>query len=411
MKEHTFSRKAAFTLAEVMVGLVCFVIIGGVIYLLLNSGMILYAKNMSVNTAHEDTRRAMNRLLRDVHAAVSVPQLIDGLNADGTLQVHTSNTTSAAGVSFQLVWQDPKNPNDTGTHYVWKDPSSPVIMIFNNGSCTDPNNSICPPFPGQRLVVPLWGIEADITKRAAGGASDHVNVWLMDQQGNIVDQTSAAGKAPVGQGNSSNKHNASNSNDVYAICYYTERVAYLVKDGQLRLYYHRYSGSDANGTGGTWSWVNPVTNDPNGIVIARDITSPTPFSAEWSSAAGVASITLTNGGSGYPSSTTVTISGGGGTGATATCSTSGPPTKAITGVSVTNAGSGYTSVPTVSFSGGGGSGATGVVSLTTTPTTDDRYVHVTLAATDPTFSKRAHKATSSLVDCAIPYRSRLCSIQ
>jgi len=394
-----------------MIGLLCFVVIGGIVYLLLNSGMILYAKNMSVNTAHEDTRRAVNRLLRDIHAAVSVPQLIDGFNADASLQVHTSNTTGAAGVSFQLVWQDPNNPNDTGTHYIWKDPSSAVIMIYNNGSCTDSSNTLCPPFAGQRLVVPLWGIEADITKAVAGGASNHVNVWLMDPQGNIVDQTGAAGKAPTGQGKNSNKHNSSNDNNVYAVCYYTERVAYLVQNGQLRLYYHRYIGASSNGTGGTWKWVNPINNDPAGIVVARDITSPTPFSAEWSNAAGIASITVTNGGSGYPASTTVTISGGGGTGAAATATTSGPPTKAITGVTVTNPGSGYTSVPTVSFSGGGGSGATGIVFLNTTPTTDDRYVHVTLTATDPTFNQRGYKATSSLVDCAIPYRSRLCSIQ
>ena len=409
MKKHAFSHGAGFSLAEVMVALACFVVIGGVIYLLLNSGMILYAKNMSVNTAHEDTRRAVNRLLRDIHAAVSVPQLIDALNTDGSLQLHTSNTTAAAGVSFQLVWQDPKNPSDTGTHYVWKDPMSPVIMIYNNGSCTPNTDPTCPPFAGQRLVVPLWGIEADITKATAGGASGHVNVWLQDQQGNIVDQTSANGKAPQGQGNSSNKHNA--GNDVYAICYYTERVAYLVQNGQLRLYYHRYTGADSNGTNGTWKWVNPVNNDPNGIVVARDITSATPFSAEWTNAAGVASISVINGGSGYTPGTTVTISGGGGTGATATATTGGPPTKAITSVSVTNAGSGYTSVPTVSFSGGGGSGATAAVFLSSTPTTDDRYVHVTLTATDPTFSKRGYKATSSLVDSAIPYRSRLCTVQ
>src|ERR1051325_291805 len=102
MKQQTYFCKAAFTLVETMVGLLCFVIIGGVIYLLLNSGMILYAKNMSVNTAHEDTRRAVNRLLRDIHAAVSVPQLIDGMNSDGTLQVHTSNTTPAPITSGKI---------------------------------------------------------------------------------------------------------------------------------------------------------------------------------------------------------------------------------------------------------------------------------------------------------------------
>ena len=292
MKQQTYFSKTAFTLVETMVGLLCFVVIGGVIYLLLNSGMILYAKNMSVNTAHEDTRRAVNRLLRDIHAAVSVPQLIDAVNSDGTLQVHTSNTTPAAGVSFQLVWIDPNNPNDSGTHYIWKDPLSQVIMIYNNGSCTPNTDPTCPPFPGQRLIAPLWGIEADITKATAGGSSGHVNVWLMDQQGNIIDQTSTAGKSPNGQGNSSNSQSNKNSNNIYAICFYTERVAYLVQNGQLRLYYHRYSGASSNGTGGTWAWVNPNNNDTNGIIVARDITSPTPFSAEWSNTAGVASVTV-----------------------------------------------------------------------------------------------------------------------
>jgi hypothetical protein len=419
MKIHPFSRKTGFTLIEVMVGLFCFVIIGGVIYLLLNSGTILYAKNMSVNTAHEDTRRAVNRLLRDIHAAVSVPQLIDGFNADGSLQVHTSNTTAAAGVSFQLVYMDPANPSDTGTHYVWHDPSaSNLIMIYNNGSCTLLNS--CPPLVGQRLVVPLWGIEADITKaQPSNSNSDHRNVYLMDEQGNIIDQTSANGKAPTGQGNSSNNGNNPNktSNLNYAVCYYTNRIAYLVQGNQLRLFYRRYVGAGNGGTGGTWQWLNPTnfdktgtvaTGDTNGITIARDITSATPFSAEWSNTAGVASITVTNGGSNYPNSTTVTISGGGGTGATATCTVSG---KVITGVTVTNPGSGYTSVPMVSFSGGSGSGAAGAVQLTTSPTTDDRYVHVTLTATDPTFTARGYKATSALVDSAIPYRSRLCTIQ
>jgi hypothetical protein len=117
---------------------------------------------------------------------------------------------------------------------------------------------------------------------------------------------------------------------------------------------------------------------------------------------------MTSGGSNYPNSTTVTISGGGGTGATATATVSG---KVITGVTVTNSGSGYTSAPSVSFSGGSGSGAAATVSLTTSPTTDDRYVHVQITASDPTFNNRNYKATSSLADADMPYRSRLCSIQ
>jgi prepilin-type N-terminal cleavage/methylation domain-containing protein len=399
MKKRSLCHDCGFTLIEMMVAVLCFALAGGMIFLILNSGMILYAKNMSVNTAHQDTRRAVNRLLRDIHASVSVPQLIDGFNADGSLQVHTSNITGAAGVAFQLV--------ALGPTYIWKDPTAAnLIMIYDGG---------VKPISGQRLIVPLWGIETEITKTTAAGTSGHSNVFLMDAAGNIVDQTNTAGKAPQGQGKSSNTKNG--NNDVYAICYYTDRIAYLVQNGQLRLYYRRYVNANSSGTNGTWQWLNPtnfdstgtvVTGDTNGITIARDITSATPFSAVWSNTAGVAGVNMTTGGSNYPNSTTVTISGGGGSGATGTAIIAG---KVITGVNITNAGSGYTSIPSVSFSGGSGSGAAGTVSLTNSPTTDDRYVHVQITATDPTFNNRNYKATSSLADADMPYRSRLCSVQ
>jgi hypothetical protein len=394
MKRRALIHQAGFTLAEMMVSVLCFALAGGMVFLLLNSGMILYAKNMSVNTAHEDTRRSVNRLLRDIHAAVSVPQFIDGFNADGSLQVH-SGTTAAAGVAFQLVAQGPL--------YVWKDPSaSNLIMIYDGGSTA---------IAGQRLIVPLWGIEADITKTVTAGTANHSNLWIFDAQGNVVDQTSTAGKSPAGNGNNSNAHNNSNSNNTYAICYYTDRAAYIVQGNQLKLYYQRYIGAGSSGTGGTWQWVNPLNNNTNGVSIARDITSAKPFSPQGSTTAGVASINVVSGGSSYNPSTTVTISGGGGTGATATATVGPAPTKAITGVTVTNAGSGYAWAPTVTFSGGAGSGAAATVSLNSTLGTDDRYVHVTITATDPTFSNRNYKTTASVVDAGIPYRSRLCSIQ
>jgi hypothetical protein len=401
MKRRALVYQTGWTLVEMMVSVLCFALAGGMVFLLLNSGMILYAKNMSVNTAHQDTRRSINRLLRDIHASVSVPQLIDGFNADGSLQVH-SGTTSAAGVAFQLVSQGP--------NYVWQDPNSAsLIMIYDGGS---------KPTAGQRLIIPLFGIEADITKSTSAATSGHSNIFLQDSTGQVIDQTSTRGNSPAGQGKSSNS--SKNGNLVYAITYYTERMAYIVQNTKLKLYYRRYLGANSSGTGGTWSWVSsqpkdgdstnmtPSNWDSTGVVIARDITSATPFSPQLSNAAGVEAINVTSGGSNYNAGTTVTIAGGGGTGATATATISN---KVITGVTVTNAGSGYTSLPSVSFSGGAGSGAAAAASLTSWQSIDDRYVHVQIAAADPTFSNRKLATTSSLVDAAIPYRSRLCSIQ
>jgi hypothetical protein len=78
--------------------------------------------------------------------------------------------------------------------------------------------------------------------------------------------------------------------------------------------------------------------------------------------AGVASLTLTNGGTGYTTAPTVTISGGGGSGATATATVSG---GAVTSLTLTAGGSGFSTTPTVSFSGGGGAGAHATAALPT----------------------------------------------
>lgn len=71
---------------------------------------------------------------------------------------------------------------------------------------------------------------------------------------------------------------------------------------------------------------------------------------------GVASVTITNGGTGYSNSFAVTFTGGGGTGATGTATAK---SGVIISVQITNPGSGYTSAPTAVFTAGGGSSGAG----------------------------------------------------
>jgi hypothetical protein len=71
----------------------------------------------------------------------------------------------------------------------------------------------------------------------------------------------------------------------------------------------------------------------------------------------VASVALTNGGSGYTSRPSVSFSGGGGSGAAAAA------TLRVNSITISNRGSGYTNPPSVSFSGGGGSGAAATVTM------------------------------------------------
>lgn len=80
----------------------------------------------------------------------------------------------------------------------------------------------------------------------------------------------------------------------------------------------------------------------------------------------VSSVTLTAGGANYLSAPSVSFSGGGGTGASASTTLSASPTGgAVSSVTVTDPGSRYTSAPSVSFSGGGGTGAAATANMTT----------------------------------------------
>jgi hypothetical protein len=97
--------------------------------------------------------------------------------------------------------------------------------------------------------------------------------------------------------------------------------------------------------------------------------------------AGIQTITISSGGSGYATPPAVAITSGGGTGATATCTILAGVVNTVT---VTAAGSGYTFAPTVAFSGGGGSGAAAAVTATTSAIPQARFVtvlgqHVVLA--------------------------------
>ena len=77
----------------------------------------------------------------------------------------------------------------------------------------------------------------------------------------------------------------------------------------------------------------------------------------------VASLTITNAGTGYTSAPTVAFSAPvGGTTATGTAVLDG---TTIDSVTITNAGEGYVTAPTVTFTGGGGSAAAATAVLTT----------------------------------------------
>jgi phage tail sheath protein FI len=80
----------------------------------------------------------------------------------------------------------------------------------------------------------------------------------------------------------------------------------------------------------------------------------------------LATIAMTDNGSGYTSAPTVSFTGGGGTGAAGTAVLgTGADAGKVMSVTITNPGSGYTSAPTVGFTGGAGTGAAATATVGT----------------------------------------------
>src|SRR3954471_22843891 len=157
----------AYTLGEMVVAAGVLGLLGLVFFAVLNSGMVLYAKNMAVNSAHEEARDGINRLTRDIHASISVPQLRDtNFNPVSSTPVSaTGAAPMAAGISFQNVVLGPQ--------YIWKDPANNKIMVRGTPNSSDS------PTAGMHLVSPLFGVEDDIISvTATPTQASHHNVWL-----------------------------------------------------------------------------------------------------------------------------------------------------------------------------------------------------------------------------------------
>lgn len=265
---------AAFTLTEMSVAIGVLGLLGVVFFEVLQSGLVLAAKNTAVNAAHEEARQGVMRLTRDLHASVSVPQLRDTSFAvvSSTPNPSTPSATppTAAGVSFQNI--------AAGPSFIFQDPGQPTMIMINNGPTQ------VAPSPGMRLIIPAWGLEDDIVKVTGAATANHSNVFTAKAMDTNV------------------KNKPAYAGDRYAIVYYTDRMMYVVRNGrfvadskgdhilsgteyvqvppgmgqfryeggELHLYHQRSTSSNSSVEGTlTWRFV---------AVVARNISSPKPFS-------------------------------------------------------------------------------------------------------------------------------------
>jgi hypothetical protein len=98
-------RNAAYTLTELGIVAGTFAVVGGTIYVLMTAGLNLFAKNHAVNKSSEMVRGTLDRMTRDLHAAIEPPALIDSSGA--TVPVTGSTPVAAAGVKFRMFIAGP----------------------------------------------------------------------------------------------------------------------------------------------------------------------------------------------------------------------------------------------------------------------------------------------------------------
>jgi hypothetical protein len=237
---------AGYTLVDVMVTSGLLALVGLCVFYGLKTGMIMSAKNMAQNLAHDSSRIAVNRLVHDIHNAVSIPELgyID-TRTPGTFTAPAGSwipsgtavtfcpvtgAGPAAGVSFQKMG-GPGDPNG-GPFDVINDPGNPELIQIGSGTTHVPK-------VGMRLIFPYYNMEDDIVKATSNGAN-HYNIWTA----NALETRFKKKKS------------------TYHICFYTTRWAYVIENGRLNLY------SSAPPAAG-FSW--PAE-------IARNVVSATPFS-------------------------------------------------------------------------------------------------------------------------------------
>ena len=112
MKRPTFKSGAAFTLVELMIGLVILMLVGGIAYSILMNATTLMAKNISLNASSTTLRAALDRVYSEVNQANGLPTLV---NADSSAAASVSGP--AAGIIFDRYVSGPyivTNPGSSG---------------------------------------------------------------------------------------------------------------------------------------------------------------------------------------------------------------------------------------------------------------------------------------------------------
>jgi len=240
-----------FTLVEIMFTTVLIGVVGLVLYSILYTSTVLGAKNTAVNVAHQQARVAMVDMLQDLHSSVSLPAL-----SDSTGTAYPSPAPAAAeGISFQ-IWS-------SGPHKITNNAAVGATQI----QITTTPNSGPAPNAGQRLIIPAYQIEADIT------AVDNTTPGSPKISFNNIFGPALTPPVPYPTNTLpvAIKGTGSTAGDV--VCFLTIRCSYTVSGSVLKWNWmgnSRTMGNDITNSKG-------VVYDPNQPMVDPNLP-PTPFS-------------------------------------------------------------------------------------------------------------------------------------
>ena len=251
------SRAAAFKLVELMITVALISVVGLVLYSILYTSTVLGAKNTAVNVAHQQARVAMISMLQDIHSAVSLPQLVD---TDGTTPWPSpspgTSASPAPGVSFQQWSSGPhKIKNDVAVG------ATQIQIAYNSNN----SNSGIAPITGQRVIIPAYQIEADISSVDNSSAgSPKLTLSNIYGPGLTPPVTYPVSTIPVAI-----KGTGSSAGDV--ICFITDRCSYAVSNNNLNWRWHGNAKAVANYVTNSTPFSSPTT--PAGALYTRFVAA------------------------------------------------------------------------------------------------------------------------------------------
>ena len=223
MKARATWRSNGSALVEVMISTTVMAIVSSIVFSILNTGMILFAKNTAVNIAHQQARVAVLTMEAGLHGAISIPQLADASQAP------VAGNGPAAGISFQLY------------------AAGPFQVVSTAASGQNQITVRCvgyTPKVGQRFCLPLHQVELDIAAVGAPSGTGGANRTLT-----LVSNLTR----PI----ETSLDNAGTLTPVVVTGFVTDKCVYVVKSGELRYF---------------------KPGDTVGKLLANDITTLTPFS-------------------------------------------------------------------------------------------------------------------------------------